>query len=86
MEIVDALVANKFALVLNKALCRSAEHTAVLKFAENDMIVFNENFHFIVFGDIQSSSELNGKYDPAQFIHFANDAGRFHNTFALSVV
>ena len=56
VEIIDTFVADVLALVLNQTLGRGAEYTAFLVLAQDDLIAIDENFHFVVFCNVQSTS------------------------------
>jgi hypothetical protein len=74
VEIINTFIANKLAFVLHQSLCGGTEHAVVLIFLEDDLVVFNEDFHLIVLSNIQRAPQLDGKDDSAQFIHLSDNS------------
>ena len=86
VEIIDALIADILAFVLDQTLHGGTEYAAVLILTKDDLITLNVNLHFVMLCDVQCSTQFNGKNDSAQFIHFADDSRRFHNQPNLSIL
>ena len=58
----------------------AAEYTGRFKFLQNNPVVFHIDFQFIPLRDIQSAAQFNGQNNSAKFIHFSDNACRFHSS------
>ena len=81
---LDASLANELTLVFHKVFGLAAEGAVGLMLLEDDAIAFNVNFNGVFLGQTKGSSHLDGKYDSAQLVKFADYAGCFHGVFLLS--
>ena len=69
----DAVPADVFPVEVHKPSVRCAENAGRLKFAQNNPVPLHEDLQLIPLRNIQRAAQLNGKHDPSQVIHLADN-------------
>ena len=82
IHFTDAFTAHILAAEGNQIPEGTAEHAGRFKLLQNDPVVFHVDFQFVPFGNIQGTAQLNRQDNSAQFIHFPDNSGRLHKSFA----
>jgi hypothetical protein len=76
---LDALHANILAMVVHQSVGRSTKNARRFKLLQHNLIIFEVDFHFVSFRNIQCPAQLNGKHDSAQLVNSADDSCRLHS-------
>ena len=77
-EFTNTFRADEFALEFPDIIGFPTENTGRRILFQYNLIPVHKNFDGIPFVDVQSATELNGKYNASQIIHLADNTSRFH--------
>ena len=81
----DALAADILPAEGDQISERTAENTGRLKFLQNNPVVLHIDFQFVPLGNVQGTAQFDGQHNSSQFIHFPDDACRFHKFHCFSL-
>ena len=79
LEFLEAIGADVLAAEVDDILGIIAENTGGLVLFQDDGGSIYIDLQRVLFGDIQSTPELDGENDSAEFIDLSDNAGRFHS-------
>jgi hypothetical protein len=75
---LNAFSADILAVVGEQIVGRCAKYAGRLILLQNDSVAFHVNLQLVPFSNIQSSSQFDWEHNSAEFIHLADNTGRFH--------
>ena len=85
LEFLETVGADVFAAEVDDILGIIAENTGGLVLFQDDGGSIYIDLQRVLFGDIQSATELDGKYDSAEFSDLSDNAGRVHSDTSFLV-
>ena len=74
-DLLDAGVADVFALVHGQVLALAAEDAGILMLGEDDLFTVNKDLKRILLGDVKGPAQFDWDDDPSELVNLPHDAG-----------